>query len=319
MDRPIGNHISTRLSSLAYFDWLNVQDNVLRNVAMSDADEGPKSSELSTFSGIEQSAAPQSISIPLSTQPVLTGEVQQMMTAGSQQWESIAPVEKKPPSFAWGLLIGFILFVLLSFAFGAINALFASSWSEYYSDYRTTISSENSTYILVFDIEENEGLESCHGYLEEGNISYNLWCSWEDYGVDRKIMYSSYCNYDCGDEQNSENDKRTPTQDNEKTIGYYFWENKTVWFEEPELENKTINFAYSIIDFVAQEKQEAEWEREETVFSTLCLVMPLTYIGFTVRAYRKSSAYGHGMLTIGAILSVLPFMLLIAALILFGF
>jgi len=287
---------------------------------MANADEEPKSSGSSTFSGIEQSAAPQSISISLTTQPVLTGEVQQMMTGSNHQWESIAAVEKKPPSFAWGLLIGFILFVFLSFAFGSINALFASSWSEYYSDYSTTISSENSTYILVLDIQENEGFESCYGYLEEGNISYNLWCSWQYYGVDRKIMYSSYCNtYDCEDEQNSGNDKTTPTRDNEKTIGYYFWENKTVWFEEPELENKTIYFSYTIIDFVAQEKQEAEWEREEGVFNTLCFVLPLTYIGFTVRAYRKSSAYGYGMLTIGAIMSVLPFLALIAVLILFGF
>jgi len=277
---------------------------------MANADEEPKSSGSSTFSGIEQSAAPQSISISLTTQPVLTGEVQQMMTGSNHQWESIAAVEKKPPSFAWGLLIGFILFVFLSFAFGSINALFASSWSEYYSDYSTTISSENSTYILVLDIQENEGFESCYGYLEEGNISYNLWCTLDDYDVDRTILYNSYCNYNCKDEQNPEN---------EKPIGYYFRENTTVWFEEPELNNKTIRFQYAIIDFAKQEKQEAEWEREEGVFNTLCFVLPLTYIGFTVRAYRKSSAYGYGMLTIGAIMSVLPFLALIAVLILFGF
>ena len=310
MDRPIGNHISTRLLQQTCFDWLNIQDAGRSISVMADADDEPKPSGSFTFSGIEQSAAPQSISIPLSTQPILSGEVQQIMTGGSQQWESIAPVEKKPPSFAWGLLIGFILFMFLGVAFGSINALFASSWSEYYSNYDTTLSSENSTYLLVLELGENEGLESCNAYVEDGNRSHNLWCSWEDYGDDRRITYSSYCTYDCDDEQNSRNDK---------TIGYYFWENTTVWFEEVELENKTIDFRYSIIDFVAQEKQEAEWERQESVFSTLCFVMPITYIGFTVRAYRKSSAYGHGMLTIGVFLSALPFMLFFAALILFGF
>ena len=318
MDRPIGNHISTRLSQPTCFDWLNLQDEDLSIVIMADADDEPKPSESSTFSGIEQSVAPQSISIPLSTQPVLSGEVQQIMTGGGQQWESIAPVEKKPPSFAWGLLIGFILYVFLGVAFGSINALFASSWAEYYSDYRTTISSENSTFTLELELGENEGLESCNGWLNEENTSYSIWCSWEDYGGDRRIIYSSYCTNDCDDEQYSENDKTTP-YDNDKTIGYYYLENNTVWFEEPELENKTIDFSFGIIDFVAQEKQEEEWEREESVFNTLCLVMPLTYIGFTVRAYRKSSAYGNGMLTIGLFLSVLPFMFLIAALILFGF
>jgi hypothetical protein len=310
MDRPIGNHISTRLSQPTCFDWLNIQDEDLSFSFMADADDEPKSNQSSMFSGIEQSVAPQSISIPLSTQPVLSGEVQQIMTGGSQKWGSIAPVEKKPPSFAWGILIGFILYMFLGFVFGSINALFASSWAEYYSDYRTTISSENSTFTLELELGENEGLESCNAYVEDGNTRYNLWCSWENYGDDRKIMYSSYCMNDCDAEQN---------EYNEKAIGYFFFDNTTVWFEEPELDNKTINFAYSIIDFVAQEKQEAEWDREESVFSTLCLVMPLTYIGFTVRAYRKSPAYGKGMLTIGVLLSVLPFMLLIAALLLFGF
>jgi len=310
MDRPIGNHISTRLSQPTCFDWLNIQDEDLSFSVMADADDEQKSNQSSMFSGIEQSVAPQSISIPLSTQPVLSGEVQQFMTGGSQKWESIAPVEKKPPSFAWGILIGFILYMFLGFVFGSINALFASSWAEYYSDYRTTISSENSTFTLELELGENEGLDSCNAYVEDGNTSYNLWCSWENYGDDRKIMYSSYCMNDCDGEQNVYN---------EKAIGYFFFDNTTVWFEEPELDNKTINFAYSIIDFVAQEKQEAEWEREESVFSTLCFVMPLTYIGFTVRAYRKSPAYGKGMLTIGVLLSVLPFMLLIAALLLFGF
>jgi hypothetical protein len=310
MDRPIGNHISTRLSQPTCFDWLNIQDEDLSFSFMADADDEPKSNQSSMFSGIEHSVAPQSISIPLSTQPVLSGEVQQIMTGGSQKWGSIAPVEKKPPSFAWGILIGFILYMFLGFVFGSINALFASSWAEYYSDYRTTISSENSTFTLELELGENEGLESCNAYVEDGNTSYNLWCSWENYGDDRKIMYSSYCMNDCDAEQN---------EYNEKAIGYFFFDNTTVWFEEPELDNKTINFAYSIIDFVAQEKQEAEWDREESVFSTLCLVMPLTYIGFTVRAYRKSPAYGKGMLTIGVLLSVLPFMFLIAALLLFGF
>jgi hypothetical protein len=278
---------------------------------MPDGEEEPKPEGAFTFTGIEQQATPQSISIPLSGQPMLSGEVQNFLTGGNQQWDNIAPVEKKPPSFARGILIGFILYIVLLFAFGGINAMFEPSGDEdAYGFHDTSISSENSTFTMVLDLDERVFLDSCNGYLEQGNMSYNLWCSWEDYGDDRRIFYISYCNYNCDDDE--------PQRDDEKLIGHYYVENTTIWFEEAELANKTINLWYSTINYDLQEKNEAQWQRQDDVSNTLCFVMPLIYIGFTVRAFTKSSAYGFGMLTIAGILSVLPFLFIIAFLMFFG-
>ncbi len=288
---------------------LNVEIEVHAILIMSDDDDPPKPEGAFTFAGIEQQAIPPSISIPLTGQPILSGEVQNILTGGNQQWDNIAPVEKKPPSFAWGILIGFLLYIVLLFAFGGINAMFEPNWYEEPNRYHdTSISSENSTFTMVLDLDEGVYLDFCNGYLAQGNMSYNLWC-YEVPGMnDRRIYFNSYC-YDCEDEQQ---------RDEKKAIGHYYMENKTIWFEEQELANKTINFGYNTIDIDAEAEMNAQLQRQDDVFNTLCFVMPLIYIGFTVRAFTKSSAYGFGMVTIAGILSVLPFLFIFALLMLFG-
>ena len=289
---------------------LNVEIEVNAQLTMSDEDDQPRVEGTFTFTGIEQQGMPPSISIPLTGQPMLSGEVQNILTGGNQQWDNLAPVEKKPPSFAWGILIGFLLYIVLLFAFGGINAIFEPNWSEDpYRYHDTSISSENSTFTMVLDLDENVYLESCNGFVEQGNRSYNLWCSWtEPDWYARTIYFNSYC-YDCDDE---------PQRQDEKEIGHYYLENTTIWFEEPELANKTINFGYSTIDVDAEANMNAQWQRQDNVFNTLCFVMPLIYVGVTVRAFTKSSAYGFGMVTIAGILSILPFLFIFALLMLFG-
>ena len=260
----------------------------------------------SSNSGTEQPPSLQSISIPLGGQPILTGKVQNFKVGETNRWEHIPPSEKKPPSFGWGILIGFILFMFLIFTFATGMELLSKEegYDAAYSHSETVLISNNSVYTLTANFEESENLMHCDGYVTQENVSYSLWLSGDD-----KIYYTSYCSSNCESESEEQN---------EKAIGNYYSENQTFWIEAPEFNNQNISFFYSSYDEKIDEKFRKNRESNQNTSTTLCFILPLIYIGFTIRAFRASTRYGWGMISVGIGLSVLPFFLLIASLLLFG-